>query len=127
MVKSEIAVSEKLASEYVQKALDATNDGLSEIAGRYYMAALEEIGRCKMLHENLGEILANAPSESTIKVDGRRVSARDARIQVAIHFLTEHSIANAVKQENDTFSFDAFATRSISALKDSLGLLYGFL
>jgi hypothetical protein len=47
--------------------------------------------------ENLGETIANAPSSSTITVDGIRMSAKDARIQVGLHYLKERGI----KEDDD--------------------------
>lgn len=108
-----IAAARRRAVEQIDSAFTAVNDGKVDVAAGWYLGALEEIGRAKMFKENLGDAIADAPSNSIIKVDGVGMQARDARVQVALHFLRERSVHSPL-QTPDASAYDAMKL-SVSA------------
>ena len=114
-----VAKARRRAVEQIDSAFTALNEGKTELALSCYVRALEEIGRAKMFRENLGEKIADAPPSSIITVDGQSMTARDARLKVAVHYLNENKIGCPVEIENRSYD-SLLPEATLDTLKSSI-------
>lgn len=99
-IEQEVINARQRAAELLDAAFSSLAKDIS-LSGSHYLKALEEVGRAKMLKENLGLEVAGAPSESVISIDGVKHKARDARIQVALHFVQSNADLCLVKKGSE--------------------------
>ena len=91
-IMEHVSKAKRRITERIDSAFTALNDGNPDLAFSHYLSAVEEVGRAKMFRENLGEGIADAPSDSIIRMDNTQITARDARFRVGLHYLEEHSM-----------------------------------
>jgi hypothetical protein len=86
--------SKRKAAELADTTLSLINSEALDTAGSYYLKALEEVGKIKILQAWRGNEIATYVEDE----DGVRQKTRDSRIQAALdHLRREHDVSYVVK------------------------------
>ena len=86
--------SKRKAAELADTTLSLINSKALDTAGSYYLKALEEVGKIKILRAGRGDEIVT----SVEITDDVHQKARDSRIQAALdHLGREHDVSSVVK------------------------------
>ena len=86
--------AKRKAAELVDTTLSLINSKILDTAGSYYLKALEEVGKIKILQAKLGDEIGTFVESA----DDVQQKARDSRIQAALdHLGIEHDVSCVVK------------------------------
>lgn len=95
-----ISNAKRKAAELADTTLSLINSKELYTAGSYYLKALEEVGRIRILQNDLGSELTK-PQEAIVENAGNaQMEARNFRIQAALAYLgIENEVSCVVKNE----------------------------
>ncbi len=93
-----IRKAKRKAAELADTTLSLVNSKEIETASSYYLKALEEVGRIKILQDNPGDGIAKTEGAFVEDADYIMQEARDSRIQAALAYLVrENDVSFVVK------------------------------
>jgi len=93
-----IRKAKRKAAELADTTLSLVNSKEIETASSYYLKALEEVGRIKILQDNPGDGIAKTEGAFVEDADYVTQEARDSRIQAALAYLVrENDVSFVVK------------------------------
>ncbi|MDP9287754.1 MAG: hypothetical protein M3P08_06090 [Thermoproteota archaeon] len=93
-----IRKAKRKAAELADTTLSLVNSKEIETASSYYLKALEEVGRIKILQDNPGDGIAKTEGAFVEDADYVMQEARDSRIQAALAYLVrENDVSFVVK------------------------------
>ncbi len=93
-----IRKAKRKAAELADTTLSLVNSKEIETASSYYLKALEEVGRIKILQDNPGNGFAKTEGAFVVDSDYVMQEARDSRIQAALAYLVrENDVSFVVK------------------------------
>ena len=93
-----IRKAKRKAAELADTTLSLVNSKEIETASSYYLKALEEVGRIKILQDNPGDGIAKTEGTFVEDADYVMQEARDSRIQAALAYLVrENDVSFVVK------------------------------
>ncbi|HET7147021.1 MAG TPA: hypothetical protein VFI73_00850 [Candidatus Nitrosopolaris sp.] len=86
-----IRKAKRKAAELADTTLSLVNSKEIDIASFYYLKALEEVGRIKILQDNPGDEILRLEGASVENADHEMQVARDSRIQAALAYLVREN------------------------------------
>jgi len=93
-----IRKAKRKAAELADTTLSLVNSKEIDTASSYYLKALEEVGRIKILQDNPGDGIAKTEGAFVEDADYVMQEARDSRIQAALAYLVrENDVSFVVK------------------------------
>ena len=115
-----IRKAKRKAAEFADTTLSLVNSKEIDTASSYYLKALEEVGRIKILQDNPGDGIA--------KTEGGFDEARDSRIQAALTYLVGENDVRCVVKNGTQFVIrkdvpGSELKRAVVSLKTKLAFL----
>jgi hypothetical protein len=93
-----IRKAKRKAAELADTTLSLVNSKEIDTASSYYLKALEEVGRIKILQDNPEDEIAETEGAFVVNADHVMQEARNSRIQAALAYLVrENDVSCAVK------------------------------
>ena len=98
-----IRKAKRKAAELADTTLSLVNSKEIETASSYYLKALEEVGRIKILQDNPGDGIAKTEGAFVEDADYVMQEARDSRIQAALAYLVREIDVSFVVKNGTQF------------------------
>ena len=98
-----IRKAKRKAAELADTTLSLVNSKEIETASSYYLKALEEVGRIKILQDNPGDGIAKTEGAFVEDADYVMQEARDSRIQAALTYLVRENDVSCVVKNGTQF------------------------
>ena len=98
-----IRKAKRKAAELADTTLSLVNSKEIETASSYYLKALEEVGRIKILQDNPGDGIAKTEGAFVEDADYVMQEARDSRIQAALAYLVRENDVSCVVKNGTQF------------------------
>lgn len=123
-----IRKAKRKAAELADTTLSLINSKEIDTASSYYLKALEEVGRIKILQDNPVDEIAKTERALVENVDDVKQEAKDSRIQAALDYLVrENEVSCVVKNGTQSkIRKDVQASelkRAVVSLKTKLAFL----
>jgi len=98
-----ISNAKRKAAELADTALSLINSKELYTAGSYYLKALEEVGRIRILQNNLGDEFTKTQEAIVENAGNAQKEARDFRIQAALAYLGRENEVSCVVENGTQF------------------------
>jgi len=123
-----IRKAKRKAAELADTTLSLVNSKEIDTASSYYLKALEEVGRIKILQDNPGDGIAKTEGAFVEDADYVMQEARDSRIQAALAYLVRENDVSFVVKNGTQFVIRKDVPRSelkraVVSLKTKLAFL----
>jgi len=123
-----IRKAKRKAAELADTTLSLVNSKEIETASSYYLKALEEVGRIKILQDNPGDGIAKTEGGLDEDADHLMQEARDSRIQAALTYLVRENDVSCVVKNGTQFVIrkdvpGSELKRAVVSLKTKLAFL----
>jgi hypothetical protein len=123
-----IRKAKRKAAELADTTLSLVNSKEIETASSYYLKALEEVGRIKILQDNPGDGIAKTEGGLDEDADHLMQEARDSRIQAALTYLVRENDVSCVLKNGTQFVIrkdvpGSELKRAVVSLKTKLAFL----
>ena len=123
-----IRKAKRKAAELADTTLSLVNSKEIDTASSYYLKALEEVGRIKILQDNPADEIAKNKGTFVENADRVMQEAKDSRIQAALAYLVRENEGSCVVKNGTQFMIrkdvpDSELNRAVVSLKTNLAFL----
>jgi hypothetical protein len=123
-----IRKAKRKAAELADTTLSLLNSKDIDIASSYYLKALEEVGRIKILQDNPGDGIAKTEGGFDEVANNLMQEARDSRIQAALTYLVRENDVSCIVKNGTQFVIrkdvpGSELKRAVVSLKTKLAFL----